>query len=595
MLRFTQYLLEESYNLILILEGKGQHQIINQYGDKILKRMDSEEGPRYGYEHYNDLGLNDQGTDTEEHGTPENKTAYILKHLGIPESPDYLDISKPEHAKIWNSHVNWMLKAYANGSEEGGINRVEDVYTGAIPYLKRFTKLVDEGKLKHESLSKWKNLSDLQTSVNRHDPLHAAALEPHEYTKIGENEHWNVVVPHTANAACSLGHGTSWCTTNGRFEYYDKMGPLHIVIPKNPQGEHGAKERYQIHVNSDQFMDIKDRPANIKTTFKDRPLPESVIETVPESDRFDYKMLVDPSMVSKEDIHSIISNHNPYQETFNTTKKDRQYLRALKSPHVTEDQLTKVLTTPTPVGRVQYNYQAKGEAVKLAALTNPNITSDHINAGLNDPTPKVKWAAAMHLNATEDHIVHFIKNNPAVSTSVHHNYVDSLSLLHHVDRLSRDDGRYNEKKQQIIKHLPWGAIEHGINDKDFRTLVIQSPNATDEHLTKVISGQGSVDVMHALRHPRIQSHHIQIALDNPNEFIRHDAIIHPNASIENITKGTQDSSFSVRLGAYMHDNTPPELLANAKNDDDPLIRSFGKSPEYFKRMWGNHELFKKNT
>jgi hypothetical protein len=592
MLRFTQYLLEESYNLILILEGKGQHQLVNQYGDKILKRIFDEGASHplgYGLKHYDEY-IGEAG-----HGTPEHKTAYILKSLGIPEFPDYLNISKPEHSKIWNSHVNWMLKSYANGSEHGGINKVEDVYAGAIPYLKRFTKLVDEGKLKHESLSKWKNLSDLQTSVNRHDPLHAAALDPHEYTKIGENKHWTVVVPHTANAACSLGHGTSWCTTNGRFEHYNQMGPLHIAIPKNPQGQYGAKERYQIHVNSDQFMNIEDHPADSKTTFKDRPLPESVIETVPESDRFQYKMLVNPSMISKEDIQSIISNHNISEDPLHTTRKDRNYLLALQSPHVTEDQLTKILTTPTPVGKVQYNYKAKSETAKLAALSNPNLTSEHISIGLDLLDPKLKWAAAVHLNATEDHIVHFIKNNPAVSTSVHHNYVDSLSLLHHVDRLSRDDGRYNEKKQQIIKHLPWGAIEHGINDKDFRSLVIQSPNATDEHLTKVIGSHDNFAITHAMRHPLIQPHHIQIALDNPDEIIRHDAMQHPKASIENLTKGAQDKKSSVRLAAYMHENVTPELLANAKNDEDPLVRIYGHSPGYYKQRWSENNLLKKNS
>lgn len=597
MLRFTQYLLEESYNLILILEGKGQHQIINQYGDKILKRIDDEEGGHpsgYGLIHYNDKTTGDIG-----HGTPEHKTAYILKSLNIPESPDHLDISKPEHAKLWNSQVNWMLKAYANGSERGGINLGEDIYSGALPLLKRFTKLVNQGKLKHESLSKWKNLSDLQTSVNRHDPLHASALEPHEYTKIGENKHWTVVVPHTANAACSLGHGTNWCTTNGRFEHYNSMGPLHIAIPKNPQGEHGAKERYQIHVNSEQFMDIKDHPANVETTFKDRPLPQSVIETVPESNRLQYKMLVDPSMVSKEDVHSIISTHNLYENRENVTQKDRQYFSVLKSPHVTEDQLTKVLSNPTPAEKIKFNYnKRKHDQAKMAALSNPNATEDHLYMGLNDPNPKVKWAAAENLNATEDHIIHYMKNNHAVPTTPNtqsFKEADSLSLLHHINSLASTDDRYKEKKQQLLKHLPREAIDWGVNDRDFQHLVVQSPNATDEHLTKVLQDYGSKSSEYALKHPLIQPHHIGIALDSPYDYVRHDAVMHPNASAANLAKGAQDKKYHVRLAAYMHENATPELIENAKNDEDSVIRSFHSSPDYFRRIWGDHELFKRKS
>ena len=587
MIRFTQYLLEESYNLILILEGKGQHQLVNQYGDKILKRIFDEGASHplgYGLKHY------DQYIGEAGHGTPEHKTKYILKSLGIPESPDYLNTSKPDHAKIWNSHVNWILKSYANGNEQGGINKVEDVYAGALPYLKRFTKLVDEGKLKHESLSKWKNLSDLQTSVNRHDPLHAAALEPHEYTKIGENEHWHVVVPHTANAACSLGHGTSWCTTNGRFEHYNKMGPLHIAIPKNPQGQHGAKERYQIHLNSEQFMDIEDHPANVETTFKDRPLPQSVIETVPESDRFQYQMLVDPSRISKEDVQSIVSTHNPYASRIND-KQDRMYMSALKSPHVTEDQLTKVLTNPTMADKVNFDYnKEKHDTAKMAALSNPNVTEDHLYMGLNDPNRKVKWAAAENLNATEDHIKHYMKNSGSPTENG-----SSMSLLDHVDRLARTDDRYKEKKQQLIKHLPSEVLDFAVRIPDYQHLAVQSPNATDAHLTRVLQDYGSTSTEYALKHPRIQPHHIGIALESPYDYIRHEAVMHPNASAANLAKGAQDKKYHVRLAAYMHENATPELIANAKNDEDSVIRSFHSNPDYFRRLWGDHELFKKKS
>jgi hypothetical protein len=45
----------------------------------------------------------------------------------------------------------------------------------------------------------------------------------------------------------------------------------------------------------------------------------------------------------------------------------------------------------------------------------------------------------------------------------------------------------------------------------------------------------------------------------------------------------------------MHENATPELIANAKNDEDSVIRSFHSNPDYFRRLWGDHELFKKKS
>ena len=279
MLRFKQYLIEETQELFLILEGKGQHQLINQFGDKILKRMDTEGWRRYGYDHYNQKGDTEVRSPWEndsQHGTIEHKTEYIMKHLGIPESPSYLDINKPEHVKIWNSHVNWMLKSYANGSEDRGINSIEDITSRALPLLKRFSKLVEDGKLKHESLTKWNHLNTLESAVNNNDPLHETAIDPSEYTKIGENEHWHVVSPHTSNAACTLGHNSKWCTTGEAFADYISRGPLYIAIPKDPQGRFGTREKYQIHYVPGEFKDLTDNELGItdkKLLVQDRPFP----------------------------------------------------------------------------------------------------------------------------------------------------------------------------------------------------------------------------------------------------------------------------------------------------------------------------------
>jgi hypothetical protein len=113
----------------------------------------------------------------------------------------------------------------------------------------------------------------LKKAVNNSDPLNATDIDPREYTKVAENEHWHVVIPHTPDAACHFGHGTSWCTTSGAFDRYNEEGPLHIAIPKVPSHKN---EKYQLHLESKQFMDEEDQPVR-KEQFAQihgsRPLP----------------------------------------------------------------------------------------------------------------------------------------------------------------------------------------------------------------------------------------------------------------------------------------------------------------------------------
>jgi hypothetical protein len=68
-----------------------------------------------------------------------------------------------------------------------------------------------------------------------------------------------IVVPEDQNAACYYGQGTRWCTaaTKGSnyFGHYSKEGPLYILLPKQPKYD---GEKYQLHFESEQFMDEND-------------------------------------------------------------------------------------------------------------------------------------------------------------------------------------------------------------------------------------------------------------------------------------------------------------------------------------------------
>jgi len=83
--------------------------------------------------------------------------------------------------------------------------------------------------------------------------------------KVFENSEWLIVVPETEEAACYYGKGTQWCTAakyHNRFDYYNRQGTLYILINKED-----PSERYQFHFETNQFMDVMDRPIRSLSEF----------------------------------------------------------------------------------------------------------------------------------------------------------------------------------------------------------------------------------------------------------------------------------------------------------------------------------------
>ncbi len=87
-----------------------------------------------------------------------------------------------------------------------------------------------------------------------------------DYEEIKGSDNWWVFIPKTEKGAAYLGVNTEWCTASGkyclnpdyqyrenRFEYYNKMGNLYIII--NKQNE---SEKYQFHFEGQQFKDKND-------------------------------------------------------------------------------------------------------------------------------------------------------------------------------------------------------------------------------------------------------------------------------------------------------------------------------------------------
>lgn len=68
-------------------------------------------------------------------------------------------------------------------------------------------------------------------------------------------EGW-VKIPTSKDAATYLGQNTRWCTAakkHNMFDSYNKSDKLFVIYDKD------SKERFQLHIDSGQFMDVQDR------------------------------------------------------------------------------------------------------------------------------------------------------------------------------------------------------------------------------------------------------------------------------------------------------------------------------------------------
>jgi hypothetical protein len=107
---------------------------------------------------------------------------------------------------------------------------------------------------------RYSDLSDFVAVMDEYpDPEEKVQADKGTAKTVFENDAVRIVVPEDQNAACYYGQGTRWCTaaTKGSnyFGHYSKEGPLYILLPKQPKYD---GEKYQLHFESEQFMDEND-------------------------------------------------------------------------------------------------------------------------------------------------------------------------------------------------------------------------------------------------------------------------------------------------------------------------------------------------
>ena len=167
-------------------------------------------------------------------------------------------------------YMPWIARMYAKGDlSMEDINRND--WLGLFDRAKKRRMLKPE----HNDINSFKTYRDFEDTMesvydNLEDDV-AQSTDKGQAKKVYEDGNVTVIVPQDEAAACRYGRGTRWCTASTRgqnyFDMYNKQGRMYILLPKNPEHE---GEKYQLHFQSDQYMNEDDDQVNLVNLISER-------------------------------------------------------------------------------------------------------------------------------------------------------------------------------------------------------------------------------------------------------------------------------------------------------------------------------------
>jgi hypothetical protein len=183
-------------------------------------------------------------------------------------------ITKTPKKTIYNK---WLLDLYKKKKL-----KLEDIQK-AEKYISIFDKPNVYKKL--GGVIKIKELDSIQELFKLIQPYYKVEFldnkDKEEFIKekclIKEFKNYYLYVPETHEESIWLGNGTQWCTaadsaeSEQTFNSYVKQGKLYILISKTD-----TKEKYQIHFQSGQFMDITDGDVMLDDDFYDDDIDDII-------------------------------------------------------------------------------------------------------------------------------------------------------------------------------------------------------------------------------------------------------------------------------------------------------------------------------
>jgi len=162
--------------------------------------------------------------------------------------------------------TQWLARCYANGEEflEDLLSRGMDMLESYIE-MKKFRVLPERERnimnLKFNDLYTVTHNVDLINALDNAREASTPDDKGHS-TVLLDNSAVRIIIPEDEAAAKYYGRGTIWCTAsknNNQFNTYNRDGNIYILLPKTPEYD---GEKYQIHFDSESFMDENDHPVS---------------------------------------------------------------------------------------------------------------------------------------------------------------------------------------------------------------------------------------------------------------------------------------------------------------------------------------------
>jgi hypothetical protein len=176
-----------------------------------------------------------------------------------------LEQADPTPTKVYTP---WLAREYVKQN----IKRLEDASAHATPALSLYDTYKRSGAFPAEYKDIMRiSYNQLLNFIRSYDAPPTELKDKGRSTQVYSDSEVRVIVPEDQTAACYYGQGTRWCTAATRgtnyFNQYSRQGKLYILLPTNPRDE---GEKYQLHFESDQFMDKEDDPVDIGWMLRTR-------------------------------------------------------------------------------------------------------------------------------------------------------------------------------------------------------------------------------------------------------------------------------------------------------------------------------------